>query len=808
MIAQANRLSSGKIHELIPTNVDAEISVLGGILIDPNAMGRVADLLTKEHFSIRQHQIIYQACTDLYRQNKSIDLMSVTTHLVNMDLLEAAGGQNKLAQLVDWTVSATNIDQTAMLVYDKYVRRTGINIGYELSGLAQRQDIELKDLVEEFKARIAYFEGLKPSKSGAIRSESEIKFDILCQQLDKIEAIENPAFQDWEMKRLAKEWGFKSNKELLDFHAKFLDSRQHKGTSLFYGLSEYFDKFGDSVSDWILRGWLPNKTVTVLHGPGGMGKTRVVSSICRALITGQKWSGYEVEEPTCVLFVETDQGSVINVKMLDEQGYLEESEEVRSRFKISDDWNINQFGKLKAMLKEIQKSHSESKILVVVDSLTTVSSKSIYSENDQEFARPLVRFRAIAEEFNSAFLVLHHSSRAGECRGTTAIYNAADQVWKLERCNPKDPADTNANLEIQKTRVRAPGRYRLTYDPDNWSWQIVGRVNPDETIDDNYGPAKEGILQYLKTYRGVGFEVEDLAEICQLAPATCRKELAALEREGLINSCKRGRPRKVYFLGELVSSPKKVDPNDPFDPFDPLIQEKIEGEKNNFEFCGSTDQTQLKPIQAEESSVDPRPDQNGSNGSNFTELNKAEITAPSTEVLTQKGLEPDFQSQEDCTEDVNAKNDTLGNSVLQHGSKVTELNKVDKSPSMAKRLVYGNLRPGDRLTRDGNEPSAVVEKVNKTFVWVRRLKDDTQHRLTWKDVEILNYRLLDEKWYAARMKEREEVVPFQPGDRVRSDDDQIYTVLTCTHTHAQISPDGSEANAFLIQVHYLSEVTS
>ena len=113
----------------MPTNVEAEEAILGGILIDPEAISRIAELLRPEFFAISAHQVIYRSALDLFFQGQSTDLMTVTTRLADRNQLEQIGGQSKLAQLVDRTVSAVNIDQYAVLVEDKYQRRKLIEAG-------------------------------------------------------------------------------------------------------------------------------------------------------------------------------------------------------------------------------------------------------------------------------------------------------------------------------------------------------------------------------------------------------------------------------------------------------------------------------------------------------------------------------------------------------------------------------------------------------------------------------------------------------------------------------------------------------
>ncbi|NJK73112.1 MAG: replicative DNA helicase [Richelia sp. CSU_2_1] len=120
------------MSDLMPTNIEAEEAILGGILIDPEAISRIAELLRPEFFSISAHQTIYKSALALFFQGQPTDLMTVTTWLADRNQLEQIGGQTKLAQLVDRTVSAVNIDQYAILVEDKYQRRRLIEAGHNI----------------------------------------------------------------------------------------------------------------------------------------------------------------------------------------------------------------------------------------------------------------------------------------------------------------------------------------------------------------------------------------------------------------------------------------------------------------------------------------------------------------------------------------------------------------------------------------------------------------------------------------------------------------------------------------------------
>jgi replicative DNA helicase len=139
---------------LPPTNIEAEESILGGILLDPNAMERVVSILVKDAFFAPSHQEIYQAALTLHLQGLPTDLMSVTTWLSDHFLLDRIGGTVKLAQLLNRTVSAVNIDRFAILVMEKYARRQLITASQEIVNLSYDTAIEISEVLDRSEQKI------------------------------------------------------------------------------------------------------------------------------------------------------------------------------------------------------------------------------------------------------------------------------------------------------------------------------------------------------------------------------------------------------------------------------------------------------------------------------------------------------------------------------------------------------------------------------------------------------------------------------------------------------------------------------
>ena len=142
------------MNQPLPLNIEAEEAILGGILLDPNAMARVLDILVTEAFSLRIHQQIYHAALTLHNQGQPTDLIAVSNYLADRDLLEKIGGTSKLAQLLNRTVSATNIDRYAMIVMDKYLRRQTITAGHKIVELGYDTSIELDNVLDRSEQEV------------------------------------------------------------------------------------------------------------------------------------------------------------------------------------------------------------------------------------------------------------------------------------------------------------------------------------------------------------------------------------------------------------------------------------------------------------------------------------------------------------------------------------------------------------------------------------------------------------------------------------------------------------------------------
>lgn len=144
----------GEGNSIPPQNIEAEEAILGGILLDPEAINRIIDILSPDAFYVSTHRDIYKGMMVLHYQGKPTDLLAVTSWLTDNDILMKVGGRNKLATLVDRTVSAINIDTLADMVNEKYLRRQLIKAGNEIVQLGYETQTDLGVVLSKSEEKV------------------------------------------------------------------------------------------------------------------------------------------------------------------------------------------------------------------------------------------------------------------------------------------------------------------------------------------------------------------------------------------------------------------------------------------------------------------------------------------------------------------------------------------------------------------------------------------------------------------------------------------------------------------------------
>jgi len=138
-----------------PFNAELEEKILGGILLDRNAIRGIIDIIpSPDAFYILDYRKIYRAALELTRQGDPVDLNTVTLWLHEHEQLEAIGGQSKLANLVYTTVSAVNIDYYAKKLTELWQRRQALAAANEAATLAADPLTPLSEVSEKLEEQL------------------------------------------------------------------------------------------------------------------------------------------------------------------------------------------------------------------------------------------------------------------------------------------------------------------------------------------------------------------------------------------------------------------------------------------------------------------------------------------------------------------------------------------------------------------------------------------------------------------------------------------------------------------------------
>jgi replicative DNA helicase len=134
-----------------PHDVEAEIAVLGSMMLDPEAAGRVVALLKPDHFYRGPHADVFQVLTDLYDANRAIDVVLLREELQKRGILEKVGGTSFLSRVMASVPTAANAEHYARIVKDAGLRRAVIQASNEIEREAYeggRDSGELVDFAE------------------------------------------------------------------------------------------------------------------------------------------------------------------------------------------------------------------------------------------------------------------------------------------------------------------------------------------------------------------------------------------------------------------------------------------------------------------------------------------------------------------------------------------------------------------------------------------------------------------------------------------------------------------------------------
>lgn len=137
-----------------PQNSEAEASLLGAILIDSEALVKIADQIAVHDFYEDKHRRIYEAVTALYDRHSPIDVLTLSDQLKAVGFLEMVGGAAYLTELTNFVPTAAHVEQYAAIVAQKSLRRRLIKAAQDITGMGFDEAKNLQELIEEAETKL------------------------------------------------------------------------------------------------------------------------------------------------------------------------------------------------------------------------------------------------------------------------------------------------------------------------------------------------------------------------------------------------------------------------------------------------------------------------------------------------------------------------------------------------------------------------------------------------------------------------------------------------------------------------------
>jgi replicative DNA helicase len=422
-----------------PQNLEAEEAILGSLLLDPEAIGRIADILVPEAFYLTAHREIYRSALLLQGQGKPTDLTSMTTWLQDNGQLDKIGGQARLAELVERIVSTANVDQYALLVMDKYLRRQLIQAGNQVIQMGYDTSVVLEQVLDQAEQKIFGITQDRPQPGPISTAE------ILTSTFAEIES-------------------------------------RSMGTAISGIPCNFYDL------DAMTQGFQRSDLIIVAARPA-MGKTSIVLNIARNIAVMHKL-------PVCIFSLEMSKEQLVYRLLSMEVGI--ESGRLRSGRVSQQEWEplghaisvLSQLPvyiddtpgmgvtEMRSKTRRLMAEHGGSMGLVVVDYLQLMEGSN--SDNRvQEISKITRSLKGLARELHVPIIALSQLSRGVESRTqkrpmmsdlreSGSIEQDADlvmMIYRDEYYNPDTPDRGITELIIAKHRNGPVGTVKLLFEP-------------------------------------------------------------------------------------------------------------------------------------------------------------------------------------------------------------------------------------------------------------------------------------------------------------------------------------------------------
>jgi replicative DNA helicase len=423
-----------------PNNIEAEQSVLGGIMFDNSALPRALEALkTGEEFYKPAHKIIFAVFLELFEKNEPIDMMTVSERLRKKKQIEEVGGLNYIGHLMELFPTAANVGVHAQIVREKSVLRRLITTAGELANLGFEDTEEVDDVIE--------------------RAEKMV-FELAEDRIQK---------------------GFHSFKDVMNATIQHVEELFDNKT-LVTGLPSGFAKLDEKTT-----GFQPGDLI-IMAGRPSMGKTAICINIAEHLA---------IQKEKVVAFFSLEMSAMqLSLRMLSSQsripmhtirgGFLNKgqwptitraAQELYEASIYIDDQPMQTVLEIRSKARRL-KADKGGLDVIFIDYLQLLSSRGSSENRVQEISEMTRSLKGLARELNVPVIAISQLSRKVEdrpnkrpqladLRESGSIEQDADVVcfvYREEYYNP-DKVDVQGKAEIiiGKQRNGPTGRIPLTF---------------------------------------------------------------------------------------------------------------------------------------------------------------------------------------------------------------------------------------------------------------------------------------------------------------------------------------------------------
>jgi replicative DNA helicase len=426
-------------HKLPPQHIEAEQSILGGILIENEAINRVTEILDADDFYREAHRRIFNALINLSERDEPADLITLTNELRKIDQLDSIGGASYLASLIDSVPTAANIQYYARIVKEKAILRKLIQASTEIITQSYEDRGDVEGFLDE-----------------AERSIFEIS-----------EKRVRPSF--YPIREIVKE-SFATIEKLF--------KKKEAVTGVPSGFKEL---------DRMTAGFQPSDLI-IIAGRPSMGKTAFCLDVAEYAAIGNKIPvaifSLEMSKEQLVIRMLCSQAHVEGTRL--RTGYLNESDWPKLTIAAGslsespiyiDDTAALSVLELRAKARRLQSDHGLG--MVIVDYLQLMKGRARVESRQQEISEISRSLKALAKELNIPVIAVSQLSRKTEertgnkpqlsdLRESGAIEQDADLILFIYRDEVYNRSEDNPNrgkaeVIIGKQRNGPTGKIDLAF---------------------------------------------------------------------------------------------------------------------------------------------------------------------------------------------------------------------------------------------------------------------------------------------------------------------------------------------------------